>query len=289
MGVFTSDEFLKAFAPARGAEPVYGAQMWVVKRAFVTMAECSPWNGFIEEVNPDNVLSTARNHNAWVVTFTSQGMIVDKRFSPLSPSPTFLTFPDFAPPKKLRWSLRKAEALHTSIGAGTWSELQKPLAQLWQRLGRGIPPSFYTILEKSGDGHSILAKVNGESAAGLFYLTDHDRGRFMYSLATEPKYKGSELTSLLIYYFLRSSFEEGAPYVDLCGASVPSLYLFKKQFASTIAWRPRYIAVMNPLWRLAKLRARYLYRDQSAHIPERDRWQDYLVGGLLAKRTEPLE
>jgi hypothetical protein len=285
LGIFTSDDFLRAFAPARGAEPVYGSQMWIVKRAFVIIAECSPWNGFIEEVNPDKVLTDARSHHAWVVTFTSQDFIEDERFRSLPPSPTFLTFPDFAPKKKLRWSIRKASELGASIGPGRWNELQKPLSQLWVRLGHAIPASFYSNLENSGEGHSILAEVNGETVAGLFYLTSHDHARYMYSLATESRYRGSELTSLLVFSFLKTAFEDGAPYVDLCGASVPSVYLFKKQFASTIAWRPRYFAEINPLWRLVQIRARYLYRDQSAHIPEEEDWQKYLVKNLIEKYT----
>ena len=284
MGVFTSDSFLRAYALARGAQPVYGSQMWIVKRAFVRMAECSPWNGFIEEVNPEQSLNVARHHNAWILNFTSQSIVDDYRFSLLPPSPTFLTFPDFIPSKKLRWSIKKASTLHATIEPGNWIQLQKPLSRLWERLGRAIPSEFYSILEESGDGHSTVAKVNGESAAGLFYLVDHDKGRFMYSLATDAKYKGSELTSLLVFSFLKTAFEEGAPYVDLCGASVPSLYIFKKQFASTIAWRPRYIGIINPLWHIARLKALYLYRDQSAHIPEKEDWREYLVKDLISAK-----
>jgi len=248
------------------------------------MAECSPWNGFIEEVNPDQLLNAARNRKAWIVNFTSQMIIDDHRFSALPPSPTFLTFPDFTPTKKLRWSIRKASALHPAIEPGSWVELQKPLSGLWERLGRAIPSEFYSILEECGDGHSLIAKVDGESVAGLFYVVDHDKGRFMYSLATDAKYKRSELTSLLVSSFLKTAFEEGTPYVDLCGASVPSLYMFKKQFASTIAWRPRYIGVINPLWHLARLKALYLYRDQSAHIPEKENWREYLAKDLISAR-----
>lgn len=270
---------------ARGAEPVYGSQMWIVKRAFVRMAECSPWNGFIEEVNTDAILEAARRHSAWVVSLTCQNIIDDRRFQVLTPSPTFLTFPDFVPGKKLRWSIRKASALKAIIEPGNWKELQKPLSHLWERLGRVIPVEFYSILESAGDGHSILASVKGETVAGLFYLTDHDKASYMYSLATEANFKGSEITSLLVFSFLKVAFDQGAPYVDLCGASVPSLYAFKKQFASTIAWRPRYIGVINPLWHLARLKAAYMYQDQSAHIAEKDRWRDYLVRDLTSKHT----
>jgi hypothetical protein len=284
LGVFTSDGFLRAYALARGAEPVYGSQMWIVRRAFVKMAECSPWNGFIEEVNTDTILGTARKHRAWVVTFTSQSLVDDKRLQSLTPSPTFLTFPDFTPGKKLRWSIRKASDLNATIEPGNWKELQKPLSHLWERLGRAIPAEFYSLLEGAGDGHAILARVKGETVAGLFYLTDYDKASYMYSLATEANFRGSEITSFLVFSFLKAAFDQGAPYVDLCGASVPSLYAFKKQFASTIAWRPRYIGVMNPLWRLVRLKAAYMYQDQSAHIPEKERWRDYLVKNLIAKR-----
>jgi hypothetical protein len=286
LGIFTSDIFLKAYALARGAEPIYGSQMWIVKRPFVKMAECSPWNGFIDDVNAETLLRTARKYGAWMVTFTSQNMIDDKRLQPLPASPTLLTFPNFSPDQKLRGKLRKASALNGTIEPGNWRELQKPLSGLWSRLGRAIPAEFYSILENVGDGHSILARVKTETAAGLFYLTDQDKVHYMYSLATTPEYKRSEITSLLVSEFLKMAFDNGAPYVDLCGASIPSIYVFKKRFASTIAWRPRYIGTLNPLWYLVRPRAGLLYRDQSAHIPERDRWRDYLVKDLVTARTE---
>jgi hypothetical protein len=280
-GLFTSNLFLKAFALVRGSDPIYDSQMWIVKRAFVKLAECSPWNGFIADPETEFIVQAAKEHGAWVVTFTSQAIINDPRFESLPPSPTLLTFPDYAPSKKVRWSLRKASRLKASIEPNASSEMHPLLDHLWERLGRGIPDEFYSILEGAGVGHTLLARVGGKPVACLFYLVDDDKVHYLYSLATSPAYMGSEITSLLVSSFVQKSFAEGAPYLDLCGASVPSIYMFKKQFASTIAWRPRYIATMNPLWNLAKLGAPYLYRDLSSHIPQKDRWRSHIVKDLV--------
>lgn len=283
MGVFTSDLFLRAFALARRAEPLYGAQMWLVRRAIVSMAECSPWNGFIEDVDPAAILETARDHGAWTLTFTCQEIIEDSRFQTLPPTPTLLTFPGFVPDQKLRGKLKKASALKASIEHGRSTDMEELLAHLWTKLSRGIPISFFSILEEGGAGHTLLAKVEGKAAAGLFYVTDYDGANYMYTLASDPAYKGTEITSFLVYSFLQTSFSNHAPYVDLCGASVPAIYTFKKRFSTTIAWRPRYIAVLNPLWKIAKNWAKYLYADQSSHIPEKEQWQRYLVKDLIKK------
>jgi len=245
------------------------------------LAECSPWNGFTADPETERIIRTAKEHGAWVVTFTSQLLVHDLHFQYLPPSPTFLTFPDYTPSKKVRWSLRKASRLKTSIESGASSEMHSLLDHLWERLGRGIPEDFYSILEDAGVGHTLLARIDGKPVACLFYLVDDDKVHYLYSLATSPAYRGSDITSLLVSSFMQKSFAEGAPYLDLCGASVPSIYMFKKQFASTIAWRPRYIATLNPLWKLAKFGASYLYRDLSSHIPEKDRWRNYVVKDLV--------
>jgi len=295
VGVFTSDLFLRAFAPARGAEPLYGAQMWLVRRSVVSMAECSPWNGFIEDFEPDTILQTARDHSAWTVSFTCQQTIQDSRFQMLPPTPTLLTFPEFVPDQKLRGKLKKAAPLKASIEYGKATDMEGLLVDLWTKLGRGIPMSFFSILEEAGVGRTLLAKVDGKTMAAVFYVTDDDRANYMYTLVSDAASKGTEITSFLIYSFLQTSFANHAPYVDLCGASVPAIYTFKKRFSTTIAWRPRYIAVLNPLWKIAKNWAKYLYADQSSHIPEKEQWQRYLAedlikkgksGELLAAKTE---
>ena len=102
MGLLTSDLFLKAYAPVRGAVPIYGHNMWIVKCGFVTLAECSPLNGFIERPDPKDILGTALRNHAWSVLLTTNETIAHKEFRELSPYPTFLTFPDFKPGKKLR-------------------------------------------------------------------------------------------------------------------------------------------------------------------------------------------
>lgn len=288
MGVFTSDVFLKAFALARRAEPLYGAQMWIVRRALVKMAECSPWNGFIEDADPAGILETAREHGAWTVTFTCQDMIEDSRFQMLPPTPTLLTFPDFVPDQKLRRKLKKAAVVKPSIEHARSREMQELLLRLWGKLGRAIPNDFYSILEEGGVGHTLLAKIEGKAAAGLFYITDYDGANYMYSLATDAAHRGTEITSFLVYSFLLTSFENHAPYVDLCGASIPAVYVFKKRFSTTIAWRPRYIAVLNPLWKIVNIRAKYIYADQSSHIPEKKHWRRYLVKDLIGKRTSDI-
>lgn len=256
--------------------------MWIVKRTFVTLAECSPWNGFIANPETERIIRAAKEHDAWVVTFASQLIIDDPQFESLPASPTFLTFPDYSPSKKVRWSLRKASRLKASIEPSASSEMHSLLDHLWERLGRGIPDEFYSILEDAGVGHTLVARIEGKPVACLFFLVDDDKVHYLYSLATSPAYRGSDITSLLVYSFVQESFAEGAPYLDLCGASVLSIYMFKKQFASTIAWRPRYIATLNPLWNLAKFGAPYLYRDLSSHIPQKDRWRHYIVKDLVS-------
>ena len=287
MGLFTSDLFLKAYAPVRGAVPIFGHNMWIVKRGFVTLAECSPLNGFIEQPNPTDILETAVRSHAWSVWFTSDKTVAHKEFRELPPYPTFLTFPEFKPGKKLRWALRKSKKLKLIVEDGKAVAIRHLLDKLWERLDRSISIEFYLTLEAASVGRTIYAIHDGHICTGLFYLIGTNGERYMFSLATDPKYRGTDVTSFLVAEFLRRSFEEGTPYVDLCGCSVPSIYAFKRHFASTVAWRPRYLAVLNPLWHLLWFQMRHLFRSRSDHIPEREQWRSLLVDDLARTKTGP--
>jgi len=285
MGLFTSDLFLKAYAPVRGAVPIYGHNMWIVKRGFVTLAECSPLNGFIDRPNLTDILDTAMQNGAWSILFTSGNTLTHKEFREIPPYPTLLAFRDFKPDKRLRSHLRKAEKLKLQVKDGKAESIRHLLDSLWDKLGRSIPIDFYSALEAEGVGSTIYAIDNGYACSGIFYLVG-DRGeRYLYSMATDPNYRESQATSFLIMEFLRKSFEDAAPYVDLCGCSVPSIYEFKKHFSSTVAWRRRYLAVLNPLWYLLWFNVRHLFRNRSDHILERERWRSLLVDELVRAKT----
>jgi len=283
-GLFTSDLFLRAFSFF--GSPVYGHQMWIRKKAFVKVAQCSPWNGFILSPDLDDIIETAEEHNCWAVTFTSQKLLDDERLTQLSPSPTPIVFPNFRPDKKLRWSIRKAEQQDFKLKSVSIESAYPLFEDLGRRIKAVIPYGFYEILEDAGYGKTLVLEKNGEVVSALFYIVDVDKLHYMYSLATREEYKPTQATHHLVYSFIKQAFEDKAPYIDLCGCSVPSVYLFKKQFASEIYYRPRYLIVLKPyLWRLVRWKAG-MYRDLINHIPDHENWRSKILEDLYKSRID---
>jgi hypothetical protein len=252
LSVFTSDVFLDAFSPVINATPVYGKGLWISHGRFISKAEGSAWNLFVRNPNVDEMIDVAKEHGCWFLRFIAAESVENERLNAPIPSPTLLTLPNFSPNKDLRWSLRKAEKAGFTIESCRASDIQSILDQLWTRLRRGIPQTFYETLEKAGFGKSLVARTADQAASGLFYLIDEENVWYMYSLATDPAFKSSQVTSFLVYSFIREAFESGAPYVDLCGSSIPSIADFKRQFASKEHSRPLYIVSLNPLYPLAR-------------------------------------
>lgn len=252
VSVFTSDVFLDAFSPVINATPVYGKGIWIRHGRFINKAEGSAWNLFVKNPNVGDMIDVAKEHGCWFLRFTAAEPVEDEHLGPPTPSPTLLTLPDFNPNKEVRWSVRKAEKAGFEVEPCEAAEIQPILDQLWTRLGRGIPKIFYETLENAGFGKALVARMGDQACSGLFYLTDEDNVWYMYSLATDPSFKSSQVTSFLVYSFIRKAFEGGAPYVDLCGSSIPSIAEFKKQFASKAHYRPMYEVSLNPLYPIGR-------------------------------------
>ncbi len=283
--MFTGDAFLRAFALVQGDEPVLGEEIWIRRRGPVKYAYASPWNGFISNPDPNSLITAAHSKGCWALTFTSDVLMADGRLHELAPVPTPIVFPGYNESKKVRWSLRKAEKTRFEVHDSSAHEIQAVFLSLWERIGRRVPPDFYRILEDSGHGRTLRASKNGEVASGLFYLVDESKVHYMYSLATAPKFKGTDVTTFLVHSFLERAFAEGAPFVDLCGCSVESIYRFKSQFTSEIRFRPRYIAVLRTnLWRLIKWRVVSMYSGLPAHIPVKNDWRTLLVPNVPVRQ-----
>jgi hypothetical protein len=252
MSLFTSDVFLDAFSPVINATPVHGKGLWIRHGRFINKAEGSAWNLFVRNPNVNEMIDVAKEHGCWFLRFIAAEPVRNEQLDAPIPSPTLMTLPDFSPNKDLRWSLRKAEKAAFRVEPCRAADIQAILDQLWTRLGRGIPKTFYETLEKAGFGKSLVARAGDQAASGLFYLTDEENVWYMYSLATDPAFKSSQVTSFLVYSFIRRAFESGAPYVDLCGSSIPSIAEFKRQFASKEHHRPMYVVSLNPLYPIAR-------------------------------------
>lgn len=279
MSVFTSDVFLDAFAPAIGGTPVFGRKMWVVRKGPVRMAYCSPWNGFIEDPNLDELVPVAKGNGCWALTFTSSGLVADSRVEELSPVPTLIVSGDYSPSKKVRWSVRKATSLGFEVAPGSSSMAYPIFSSLWGKLKRGIPMSFYSKLEETGLGRTLLAVKAGSPVSALFYLKDEDGAKFMYSLATLEEFRRTQVTTLLVHEFLVEALNSNTPYVDLCGCTEESIYRFKSQFTDKVMFRPRYLHVLRKLaWKLVGWGSGTLYRSLTpSFIDDRD-WKKRIVG-----------
>jgi len=252
VSVFTSDTFLAAFSAVINATPVYGKGLWIRHGRFVNKAEGSAWNLFAKNPNVEDLIRVAKDNRCWFLRFVAAAELEDSRLPPAVPSPTLLTFPDFKRSKDLRWSIRKAEKEGFTVDTCKAADIQSILEQLWARLGRAIPLRFYQTLENAGIGKALVSRLGDRPCSGLFYLVDEDNVWYMYSLATDAAFKSTQVTSLLVDTFIRSAFENGAPYVDLCGSSVPSIRAFKKQFATKEHIRPLYEIPLNSLYPLGK-------------------------------------
>jgi hypothetical protein len=244
--------FLDAFSPVINATPVHGKGLWIRHGRFMNKAEGSAWNLFVRNPNVGEMIETAKEHGCWLLRFVAAEPVEDERVGRPIQSPTLYTYPDYTPNKDLRWSVRKAEKTGFTVEPCRSAEIEPILEQLWTRLGHGISKTFYQILESAGFGRALAAKLNGQVCSGLFYLTDEENVWYMYSLATDSYFRSSEVTSLLVYSFVRMAFEEAAPYVDLCGSSIPSIAAFKKQFASKVHYRPSYEISIHPLYPLVR-------------------------------------
>lgn len=256
--MFTSDIFLDAFSPVINGTPVYGKGMWIRHGPFINRAEGSAWNLFRKDLNVTEMIEIAKSYNCWFLRFTGPSPLDDDRLGRPIPTPTLLTFPDFTPKKTLRWSIRKAEKAGFTTEPCSAAAIQPLLDQLWTKLGRGIPQRFYEILEKAGIGKALVARMGEQVCSGLYYLTDEDNVWYLYSLATGQAFRSSEVTSLLVYSFIKQAFEKGAEYVDLCGSSIPSIAGFKRQFASKEHNRPTYEVYLNPLYPIGRRAIRVL-------------------------------
>jgi hypothetical protein len=280
MSVFTSDVFLDAFAPVIGGKPILGHSMWVVKKWFVTMAYCSPWNGFIDDPDLKTILSTAREHGCWALTFTSSGLVDDPRFEELSPVPTLIVRNDYSPSKKVRWSVKRALSIGFDVVTVPANVGYPVLSSLWSRLGRGIPLSFYQKLEGAGVGHTLVATLKGKPVSALFHLADDDGAMYMYSLATLEEFKHTQVTTLLVHKFLEEAFSLNAPFVDLCGCTEEPIYRFKSQFSNLVMFRPRYLHVIRKsLWKLVAWRSSTLYKDLVPPFIDDSDWKERIVRG----------
>jgi len=278
-GIFTSDTFLDAFAPVIGGTPVFGHHMWIVKKFLFRMAYCSPWNGFIKHPHLDDLLSAARREGCLALTFTSSSLLDDPRLEELSPVPTPIVPRDYSPSKKVRWSVKKAQSFGFDIMTEPAETAYPVFSGLWGRLQRGIPLSFYLELERSGLGHTMVAKESGKPISALFYLEDEDDVRYMYSLGTLREFIHSQVTTLLVHSFLEKSMASGSPYVDLCGCTEPSIYRFKSQFTDQIMFRPRYLHVIKKvLWNLVSWKSSTIYKDLSPPFIDKRNWRERIVG-----------
>jgi hypothetical protein len=276
MSVFTSDIFLEAFSSVINATPVYGKGLWIRRGSFINKAEGSAWNLFAKNPNVNEMIEISKRYRCWFLRFTAAAPLDDDRLGTPMPSPTMLTFPGFRPNKDVRWAIRKAEKSGFRVEPCHVAVIQPVLDQLWTKLGRGSPQRFYELLEKAGIGKALMARLGDQICSGLFYLVDELRIHYMYSLATDPNYKGSEVTSLLVWSFIRQAFEKGSPYVDLCGCLVPSIANFKHQFGSGIYYYPRYLIVLNPLWHLVKWKST-INKRSTEHLYNIRNWKDYVV------------
>jgi hypothetical protein len=258
VSLFTSDAFLEAFSLVINATPVYGKGIWIRRGRFINKAEGSAWNLFARNPNIDDMIEVSKEYDCWFLRFTAAAPLDDKRLGAPIRSPTMLTFPDYRPNKDVRWGIRKAEKSGFIVEACSVSVIQPLLNQLWTKLGHGIPQRFYEILEKASIGKALVARLSDKICSGLFYLVDEDDVWYMYSLATDRSFRSSQVTSLLVYSFIRQAFDEGSNCVDLCGSSIPSIAGFKKQFASKTHCRPMYEVSLNPLYPLARTAGRIL-------------------------------
>ncbi len=279
MSVFVSDAFLSAFSTVRGDLPVYGERMWIGKAKWIKYAFCSPWNGFIDDPDVELIEETARKHGAVFVKFKSDRLLHDSTAQELSPRPTLVTFPDYSPPKEVRWAVRKAESSGLKVRDGTVDVAYPVLRQLWETIPATIPKEFYDVLVDENVGSFLCVYDSGRIVSSLFQVIA-DGVYYMYSLATLERYLRKQASMLLVSHFLRQAFTEGARYVDLCGCSIPSIYRFKKQFSSEIRYRPRYLIELKSLtWSLLRRfgRARGMYRDLIGHLPHHLNWRENLV------------
>lgn len=277
--LFTSDEFLEAFAPAIGGVPIYGEKTWVVERLFVKMAYCSPWNGFIKDPSVDDLISAAEKHGCWAMTFTSAGLVEDPRLDELSPVPTPIVSGKYSPSKKVRWSVKRAQSYGFEVGNISVDAAYPVFSRLWDRLRRGLPASFYRRMESIGAGQTIAALKSGQPVSCLFCLTDEDGVRYMYSLATLPEFKETHVTTLLVHTFLERVLGSGTPYVDLCGCTERAIYRFKSQFTDQIMFRPRYLHVIKkPIWKLVSWKSTTIYSDLVPPFIDGSNWKSRIVG-----------
>jgi len=281
VGIFTSDVFLDAFAPVISGFPLHGKQMWIVRRAFVSFAYCSPWNGFIEGPDIDQLVSTAEEKGCWALTFTSSDLVDDQRLEELSPVPTLIVSNDYSPSKKVRWSIKKALSIGFDVATVSANVGYPVLSSLWGRLRRSIPLSFYQKLEGAGIGHTLVATLNGKPISALFHLADDDGARYMYSLATLEEHRHTQVTTLLVHRFLEEAFGLNAPFVDLCGCTEEPIYQFKSQFSNQVMFRPRYLHVIKKsLWKLVSWRSSTLYKDLVPSFIDNSNWKERIVRGL---------
>ena len=278
MDIFTSDAFLEAFAPVIGGVPVLGRQMWVVNRAPVRFAYSSPWNGFIDDPDLEMLVSTAKEKGCWGLTFASSDLVDDTRLQELSPVPTLIVPKDYSPSKKVRWSVRKATSLGFEVTPASADSAYSVFSGLWGRLQRGIPLSFYQKLESVGFGKTLVARNADGAISGLFYLTDSNNVRYMYSLATLEEYRRTQVTTLLVHKFLEDAVNSDAPYVDLCGCTEEPIYQFKSQFTDQVMFRPRYLHVIRKLlWKLVSWRSSTIYRDLVPPFINGSNWKERIV------------
>lgn len=258
VSVFTSDAFLEAFGLAINATPVYGKGLWIRRGRFINKAEGSAWNLFAKAPNIDDMIKVSREYKCWFLRFIAEAPLDDKRLGAPVPSPTMLTFPDYKPNKDVRWGIQKAEKSGFTVEPCPASVIRPLLDQLWTRLGHGIPQRFYEILEKAGIGKALVARLGEKVCSGLFYLVDEKNVWYMFSLATDPSFRSSQVTSLLVHTFIRQAFDEGSNCVDLCGSSIPSIAGFKRQFASKTHCRPMYEVSLSPLYPLGRTAGKIL-------------------------------
>jgi hypothetical protein len=252
VSVFSSNLFLDAFGLVINATPVYGKGLWIRHGRFINKAEGSAWNLFTKNPEVESMIDAAKSYHCWFLRFTATMPLHEKGLGPPIANPTLLTLPDFEPKKEVRWAIRKAEKMGFDVEPCPAADIQPLLDQLWTRLGRGIPQRFYEILEQARIGKALVARLRDQVCSGLFYLMDEDDVWYMYSLATDSSFKSSQVTSFLVHSFIQQAFKEGAPYVDLCGSSIPSIAKFKRQFASREHVRPMYEINLNPLYPLGR-------------------------------------
>jgi len=279
VSIFTSDTFLDAFAPVIDGTPLFGHAMWVVKKAFVRIAYCSPWNGFIENPNVSELISAAEEEGCWALTFTSSDLIDDPRMEELSPVPTLIVPRGYSPSKKVRWSAKKALTFGFEVGRAPAEVAYPVFSVLWGKLRRGFPLSFYQKLESAGVGGAMVARETGKPVSALFYLTDERGVRYMYNLATLEEHRHTQVTTLLVHKFLEDAINSNAPYVDLCGCTEEPLYHFKSQFTDQVMFRPRYLHIIREvLWNLVSWRSSTIYRDLSPPFIDKRNWKERIVG-----------